>query len=185
MAGSLFDQLKKSGLVNDKKAKQIQREKQQQNKQSKANKSKKGQKVVSESAQLAAKAAQEKAEHDRQLNLQRQQEQAEKAKKAELVQIIESNRLKDFNGEIAYNFADGSVVKTLHVNAKTHNQLRFDALRIARYKGGYALISVEAAEKIMQRDESILIGAVTNDDAMSQEDKDYYAKFEIPDDLVW
>ena len=32
MAGSLFDQLKNSGLVNDKKAKQIQREKQQQSK---------------------------------------------------------------------------------------------------------------------------------------------------------
>jgi len=185
MAGSLFDQLKKSGLVNDKKAKQIQREKQQQTKKNKANKSKKGQTVVSESAQLAAKVAQEKAEHDRQLNLQRQQEQAEKAKKAELIQIIESNSLKDFNGEIAYNFADGSVVKTLHVNAKTHKQLSIDALRIARFKGGYALVSVEAAEKIIQRDENILIGAVASDDSMSQEDKDYYAKFEIPDDLVW
>lgn len=185
MAGSLFDQLKKSGLVNDKKAKQVQREKQQQSKQNRANKAKKGQAVVSEAAQLAAKAAQEKTERDRQLNVQRQQEQIEKAKKAELVQIIESNSLKDFNGDMAYNFADGSVVKTLHVNPKTHKQLSIDALRIARFKDGYALISVEAAEKIMQRDESVLIGAVASDDSMSQEDKDYYAKFEIPDDLVW
>ena len=185
MAGSLFDQLKNSGLVNDKKAKQIQREKQQQSKKNKANKTKKGQVVVSESAQLAAKAAQEKAEHDRQLNLQRQQEQAEKAKQAELLQIIESNQLKNYEGDMAYNFVDDSLVKTLNVNTKTHKQLSRDALRIARFKGGYALVSAEVAEKIKQRDESVLIGLTTSDDSMSQEDKDYYAKFEIPDDLVW
>ena len=154
-------------------------------KKNKANKAKKGQVVVSESAQLAAKAAQEKAEHDRQLNLQRQQEQAEKAKQAELLQIIESNQLKNYEGDMAYNFVDDSLVKTLNVNTKTHKQLSRDALRIARFNGGYALVSAEVAEKIKQRDESVLIGSTASDDSMSQEDKDYYAKFEIPDDLVW
>ncbi|MDX1352478.1 MAG: DUF2058 domain-containing protein [Thiomicrorhabdus sp.] len=185
MAGSLFDQLKKSGLVNDKKAKQIQREKQQQSKKSRANKSKKGQTVASEAAQLAAKAAQEKAEHDKQLNIQRQQQQAQKAKQAELLQIIEANQLKDYQGDIAYNFADGVQVKTLNVSAKVQKQLSSEALCIARFKGGYALISAEAAEKVKQRDETVLIIAKSHDESMSEEDKAYYARFEVPDDLIW
>lgn len=185
MAGSLFDQLKNSGLVNDKKAKQVQREKQQQSKKNKANKAKKGEKVLSESAKLAAQAAQEKAERDRQLNAQRQQEQAQKSKQAELLQIIESNRISGYEGDIAYNFVDGSSVKTLNVNVKVQKQLISEALRIARFKEGYVLVSAEAAEKICLRDDSILISLENQDDSMSQEDKDYYAKFEIPDDLVW
>lgn len=182
MAGSLFDQLKSSGLVDDKKAKKIQREKQQQRKQ---NKPKKGQTVQSEAAKLAQQAAQEKAKRDQELNQKRQQEQAEKAKQAELRQIIESNQVKDFAGDISYNFADDNAVKTLHVNSKTQRNLMNESLRIARFNNGYVLLPVEAADKVELRDKSILIALAEEDSTMSEEDKAYYAKFEIPDDLVW
>ena len=185
MAGSLFDQLKKSGLVDDKKARKAKQEQHQQNKKSRANKAKKGQVVVSEAAQLAAKAAEEKVERDRQLNKQRQQEQAKKAVQAEVRQIIESNQLKDFEGEVVYNFADGKNVKSLNVNSKTHRGLSSEKIRIARFNGGYALVDSEAAEKIEQRDKNILISIAGADDSISQEDQDYYAQFEIPDDLIW
>ncbi len=185
MAGSLFDQLKKSGLVDDKKAKQVQRQKQQQSKKNRANKAKKGQALESDAAKLAAKAAAEKAERDRQLNQQRQQQQNLKAQQAELKQIIASNQLKGFEGDISYNFADNNKVKTLNVNAKTHKQLVAETLRIARFNGGYALIPAQAVEKITQRDASLLIPLSTADDGLSDEERDYYAKFEIPDDLVW
>ena len=185
MAGSLFDQLKKSGLVDDKKAKQVQRQKQQQSKKNKANKVKKGESVESTATQLAAKAAAEKAERDRQLNLERQHAQAKKAQQAELRQIIQTNQLKGFEGDKPFNFADENQVKTINVNNKVHKQLVAGTVRLARFKGGYALIPEAAVEKVTQRDASVLIPLEVVDDSMSDEDKDYYAKFEIPDDLVW
>ncbi|MBO1924381.1 DUF2058 domain-containing protein [Thiomicrorhabdus sp. 6S3-12] len=187
MAGSLFDQLKKSGLVDDKRAKKVQREKQQQNKQKKANKSKKGQNgdPQNEAALLAAKAAEEKAQRDRELNQKRQQEQAEKAKQAELRQIIQSNQLKGYEGDIVYNFSDGTAVKTLNVNEKTQKGLASEKILIVRFGKGYALIKAELQEKIEQRDASVIVKNESLETKLSKEDEDYYAKFEIPDDLVW
>lgn len=182
MAGSLFDQLKKSGLVNEHKAKQIKKEKYQQ---SKKQKGQKAEPVENEAAKLAAEAARLKAEKDRQLNLERQQQQAEKAKQAELKQILQSNQLKGFEGELTFNFADGKQVKTLQVNAKTQKGLINGRIRIARLGEGYVLIPDSVVEKVEQRDASVLIAFSNADDSISEEDRDYYAKFEIPDDLVW
>jgi len=183
MAGSLFDQLKKSGLVNEQQAKKAKREKYQQTKKNKGKKG--GQSSNNEAAELAAKAAKEKAEKDRQLNLERKQQQEKKALQAEVLQIIKTNQLNGVKGDIAYNFADEGQVKTLYVDKKTQKALIADRLRIARFNGGYALIPVEAAEKVEQRDKEVLIALAQEDDSISKEDQEYYAKFEIPDDLVW
>ncbi|MBF6058476.1 DUF2058 domain-containing protein [Thiomicrorhabdus heinhorstiae] len=185
MAGSLFDQLKKSGLVNDKKAKQLQREKQQQAKQKNANKAKKGERQQNDATLLAAKAAEEKAQRDRELNQQRQQQQAEKAKKAELKQIIESNQLKGYEGDITYNFADDSSVKTLNVNAATQKGLSNDQIHIVRFNNGYTLVKAELLDKIEQRDASVIVRNQNLETKLSKEDEEYYSKFAIPDDLVW
>ncbi len=182
MAGSLFDQLKKSGLVDAKKANQIKKQKYQQSKQKKG---KKGVTTVSEAAQLAEKAALQKQERDRQLNLERQQAQEKKANAAAVKQILEANRLKGYEGEVAYNFVDDSVVKTLNISSKIYKQLVSETLRVARFKGGYVLLPLEAVEKIQQRDESVLIPLSGESTNVSDEDKDYYAQFEVPDDLVW
>jgi len=175
---SLLEQMKKAGLVNEHKAKQAKKEKYQQTKQQKPS-------AGNEAAELAAQAAALKVEKDRQLNLERQQQLAEKAKQAELKQILTSNRLNGFGGEIAYSFADNNKVKTLKVNAKTHHGLVNGLIRIARFNEDYILISDVAAEKVAQRDENVLVPVVANDDGLSDEERDYYAKFAIPDDLVW
>lgn len=184
MAGSLFDQLKKAGLVDDKKAQKAKREKYQQTKQSKG---KKGQtSTLNEAAQLALKASQEKAERDLQLNLERKQQQEQRAALAELRQIIDSNRISGFEGEFAYNFADGKAVKTIHVNKKSQRSLMAGAVRLARSGESYVLIPSEAAERIEQRDATVLIPLTSDvDESLSQEDRAYYAQFEIPDDLIW
>lgn len=182
MAGSLFDQLKKSGLVNEHKAKQIKKEKYQQ---SKKQKGQQADPLENEAAKLAAEAARLKAEKDRQLNLERQQQQAEKAKQAELKQILQSNQLKGFEGELTFNFADDKQVKTLRVNAKTQKGLINGRIRIARLAEAYVLIPDTAVEKVEQRDASVLIAFSNEDESIPEEDRDYYAKFEIPDDLVW
>ena len=141
--------------------------------------------IFGSNSQLAAKVAAEKVERDRQLNLARQQVQAKKAQQAELLQIIQTNQLKGFDGDKPFNFADGTEVKTVNVNNQIHKQLVAGTLRLARFKGGYALITDTVVEKVMQRDASVLIPLEVVDDSMSDEDKEYYAKFEIPDDLVW
>lgn len=182
MAGSLFDQLKKAGLVDAQKAKKAKKAKHQQAKQ---NKGKKKPAQVSEAALLVEQAAKKQADKDRQLNLERQQRLQEKAKQAEVLQLLDANQLKGFEGEIVYHFADANQVKTFNVNAKTQKALVAERLRIARFNGGYVLITAEVAEKVAQRDETVLLGLSDNDDNLSQEDKDYYAQFEIPDDLIW
>ena len=187
MAESLFDQLKKAGLVNEQKAKQAQKAKGkaqfQQTKQSKAQKHQEA--LPSASDDSVARAAEEKAERARQLNLERQQQLAKKAAQAEVRQIIESNRLSRFEGPIAYHFADNGTVKTLEVNRETHHRLVTAGIRIARFGGGYALIPAAAAAKIEPRDAEVLIPQPEAHSSLPPEEQDFYARFEIPDDLIW
>ncbi|MGC9386253.1 MAG: DUF2058 domain-containing protein [Hydrogenovibrio sp.] len=185
MAGSLFDQLKKSGLVNEHQAKKIKKEKYQQSKQHKSKKGAQAGQGDSDAAKLAAEAMRLKAEKDRQLNLERQQQQAETAKLAELKQLLQSNQLTDVAGDLTFHFADEKQVKTLQVNAQTRQGLVSGRIRIARQGGDYVLVPASVVEKIEQRDPTVLISLSDKDDALSEEDRDYYAKFAIPDDLIW
>jgi hypothetical protein len=183
--------MKKAGLVNEHKAKQAKKEKYQQTKKQQQQGGKNP--VVDHTAaqlasQLAAEAAAQKAEKDRQLNAERQQQQAQKAKQAELKQILAVHGLKNTAGDRVFNFADGAQVKSLAVNAKIHAGLVAATLRIVRWEGGHVLVSADLVDKINQRDDQALIPLAsdsTADDGLSAEDRDYYAKFAIPDDLSW
>lgn len=176
MGNSLRDQLKKSGLVTDKQARQA-RHKQQ--------KGGKGQPPpANENRQLAQQAQAEKLERDRQLNLQRQQEAERKAIAAQVNQMIESNRIENRDGEIVYNFTDGSHIKRIHVNAAVHKQLCDGDLALAKLGGRYELIPSDVAAKISERDPRRVI-IVTNDGAAVDEEDDPYAAYKVPDDLMW
>ncbi|MBN2647959.1 MAG: DUF2058 domain-containing protein [Thiotrichales bacterium] len=181
MAGSLFDQLKKSGLVSEHKAKQIKKEKYQQSKQHKGQ----AQDVPNEAAQLAAEALRLKAEKDHQLNQVREQQRAEHDKQAQLKQLLQSQALSGISGEIAYHFADEGKVKTLYVNRQTQKGLSAGQIRIARFEETYVLLSEATADKVAQRNAKVLLPFETEAQSVSDADSDYYAKFAIPDDLVW
>lgn len=187
MAGSLFDQLKNVGLIDEQKAKKAKKVKSQQSHLNKSQKSggNKIDVVLSEAVRHAAEAAQLKVERDRRLNLERQQQLARKAAQAEIRQVIEANRLSDTVGNTVYRFVDDSVVKTLNVNADVHRRLVTGRVRIARFEGGYALIPNTAAEKVDQRDPSVLIPLASGDESIPEADRDHYAQFEVPDDLIW
>lgn len=179
MAGSLFDQLKQAGLVDDSKARQVKREKHLQRKQGKA------QSAGNSAGEAAARAAEEKAERDRRLNRERQAEQAARAEQAAVRQMIESSRLGDWEGELAHHFTDGSKVKTLYVNADTRARLAAGSVRIARLDEGYAPVPSAAAEKIGRRDPDAVLPLPQEHAPPSDEDQEYYAKFQVPDDLDW
>ena len=182
MANSLQDQLLKAGLVDSKKAKQVQRDKKKQTKRQ----HKSREKIVDESKVLAQKALQEKADKARELNRQRVAEAEQKAIAAQIKQLIETNR-QPKNGEIGYSFTHNNKVKKLYVDAKQQKQLERGILAIVALNDGFELVPAPVAEKIAQRDE-IAVALRNNPNAEQAEpdaDDEYYAQFEIPDDLMW
>ncbi len=180
MGSSLFDQLKKTGLVDDKKAHQAKKEKQKQAKQQKGKKAK----PLAESKLRAQQALAEKVARDRELNQRRKQAAEQIAIAAQIKQLIQMNRIEDYEGEIGYNFTDGNKVQRIHVTEKLQSQLVRGRLAIVKLGDGYELVPARVAEKIELRDSSCVILCNEVQSHESDED-DPYADFQVPDDLMW
>ncbi|MBL1141575.1 MAG: DUF2058 domain-containing protein [Proteobacteria bacterium] len=180
MGNSLIDQMKKAGLVDKTKAHKARQE-QYKNKKKK---SKKGSTDPLDEAKLLAQKAQlEKVERDRQINLKKKEETERKAIAAQIIQLIETNRVDDCDGEVIFNFTDDNVVKRMFVSELIHKHLSSGKLSIVRFGEGYELVPKAVAEKIEQRDAQCVIN---NEDVVeSVNDEDPYADYKIPDDLIW
>ena len=176
---SLQDQLLRTGLIDEKKASKIKKTKHKQTKQKQKNKIE----TVDE-AKLAAQQAQaRKVERDRQLNQQHKAEAERKAIAAQIRQLIEMNRQQMNQGDIAYSFTDGTLVKRIHVTESQHKQLSNGRLCIIKLDEQYELIPSLVAEKMLQRDEATQI--LSNQPTEAPEEDDPYADFQVPDDLMW
>ncbi len=175
---SLKDQLLNAGLVNKK---QVQQAKKQKHKQKQTGQSTADQ----EARQRAEQAKADKIAKDRELNLQRKLAAEQKAIAAQIKQLIESNQVHCSDGEVAYNFTDGSKIKRLHLTELLITQLSRGLLAIVRLDQGYALVPAKVAERIAQRDASIVL--VHHDPSVEAEtdEDDPYADYQIPDDLMW
>jgi len=181
MANSLFDQLKKSGLVDEKKAKKVKHSQYKNQKK----KIKKGTTApLDDSKLLVQKAQAEKVERDRQLNLHKKESAERKAIAAQIKQLVECNRITDRDGDIVYNFSDVNVVKRLYVSEQVHKHLSSGRLAIVKLGDAYELVPVPVAEKIKQRDAQCVILCDRSPDAQLDDD-DAYADYKIPDDLMW
>ena len=181
MGNSLFEQLKKTGLVDDKKAKKAKHS-QYKNKKQKTKKGAAAQ--IDEATLLAQKATAEKTERDRQLNQAKKAEAEHKAISAQIKQLIETHRIDDGGGDVIYNFTDANVIKRLHVSAQSHKHLISTHLAIAKLGDRYELVPLPVAEKIKQRDEQCIILCEPSTEVEPSEN-DPYADYEIPDDLMW
>ena len=181
MANSLFDQLKKSGLVDDKKAKKARHAQYKNKKQ----KTKKGAAVqVDEATLLAQKSQAKKVGRDRQLNQEKKDRAEHKAIAAQIKQLIETNRVKDSDGDVVYNFTDAKVVKRIYISEQAHKHLISGRLAIAKLGEIYELVPMPVADKIKQRDEHCIILCEQSNETDLAED-DPYADYSIPDDLMW
>ena len=179
MGGSLFDQLKKTGLVDKNKAQQASKKKHLQSKQQKGKKAGK----TDESKLRAQQVQVEQAARDRELNLKQKQAAEQKAIAAQIRQLIEMNRIDD-DGDIGFNFVDDSNVQQIYVSEKVQDELVRGQLAIIKLQNRYELVPVKVAEKIALRDSScvILCNAVS---AIDSDDDDLYADYKVPDDLMW
>ena len=176
---SLQDQLLKAGIVNEKKVKQV---KQEQRKKAKSQK--KGQLQVDETREQAQRARAEKAEKDRALNRAQQEQAEKKAIQAQIIQLIRMNRVEHSQGDIPYQFTDGTRIKKIYLSNSLQEDLVRGRLAIARLEDGYQLIPAQAARKIMQRDAATIVLLNSETQAELDED-DPYADYQIPDDLMW
>ncbi|MFT5425670.1 MAG: hypothetical protein ACI9ZT_000602 [Gammaproteobacteria bacterium] len=181
MGNSLFDQMKKTGLVDKTKAQKVKRDQYKNKKQ----KTKKGAAERIDDVKLTAeKTHVEKVERDRQINKQKEQEAERKAIAAQIIQLIETNRVEDRDGEIVYNFTDANVVKRIFVSEHIQKHLMSGHLAIVKLGDGYELVPKAVAEKIKQRDADCIINN-DNERELDQNDDDPYADYKIPDDLIW
>lgn len=177
MSNALKDQLLKAGLADAKKLKAIKKEKHKQKVQAGKN-----QAVVNEASVLAEQSRLQQVERDRQLNQEKQAALQQKAIVAQVKQLIENNTIKA-QGDVAYNFTDGKLVKRLYVSSKQHDELSRGLLAIARLAENYHLVPTAVAEKIQQRLADSIV--VLNVKQQQVDEDDPYADYVIPDDLMW
>jgi len=176
MGNSLLDQLKKSGLVDDKKANKAQKAKHKQAKIQRQNKT-----IDEEKLRLQQQQA-EKIARDRELNLQRKKEADKKAIQAQIRQLIELNQIRDYDGELSYNFTDNNIIKSIYLSEAIHKQLSRGKLAIVRLSNDYKLVPTAVAEKIGLRDKTPIIQCET---PQQDDTDDEYADYKVPDDLMW
>ncbi len=178
---SLQEQLLKSGLVSNAKAKSIKSDKRKQEQQQRNNKLV----VVDEAKELAKQAHLEQVERDRELNLAKKQIEEQKQLVAQVKQLIELNKqARDPNG-IAYNFTDDNKVKTLYMTEAMRDFIIKGRLAVVKFGEGYEVVATEVAKKIADRDPaSVIVNYEQSTETVVAED-DPYANYQIPDDLIW
>jgi len=179
MANSLQEQLLKAGLVDQKKVKKVKAQKHKEVRQQKGGKAPPPDKTPGAIQQAQA----EKAARDRELNQRRQEEAKRREIAAQIRQIVQQNRVDTKGGEEAYNFVDGGKLKKLFVTPELRQGLAKGRYLIVRCDGRYELLAAEAAAKVRERDPNAVIENKESD--AQGADDEYYAKFEVPDDLTW
>jgi uncharacterized protein YaiL (DUF2058 family) len=176
---SLQEQFLKAGLVNKNKAKQAQQEKSKQQKVERRT----GEQSVDEAKAAALEVQRKNAEKAREANAQRDAAAAEKAILAQIAQMIQQNKQGKGNGDIAYNFTHGSKIERIFVSAAVQGHLVAGRLVIVCQGANVELVPRVIAEKIAERDASIVVQVKKASTTVEEDDP--YAAFQIPDDLMW
>ncbi|MCV6622144.1 MAG: DUF2058 domain-containing protein [Cellvibrionaceae bacterium] len=179
MAKSLQEQLMGAGLVDQKKAKAISKEKRK-----KAKQTPKGHQQEDEIKAAAKQKLVEKAERDRAMNQERQKEIEAKEIQAQIKDLITKNAIARKNGEIAYSFTHDKKIKKLYVDETLQAQLARGQIAIVAEGESYELVPKAVADKVAQRDAARVVVQNERSKEVADED-DPYADFQIPDDLMW
>ena len=182
MKGSLQDQLLKSGIADKGAAKQARAEKRKRQKQNK-----KAAPIATEAQLAAEQLAKDKKQKDKQLNQRQHNEREQKALIAQIKQLIDVNRQSYDKGDTVLNFTDNNLVKRMYVTENVHKQVVDARLAVVKHADDYALVPVPIADKIAQRDRSFVVYRADDrvENEAKSEDDDWYADYEIPDDLMW
>lgn len=142
---------------------------------------------IQSAATLAAQQAQAaKVARDQELNRKREEKAKRRARLAEIEQIIEQNRVPRLETEDYYSFVDGKKIRRMSVDAQRREQLTSGVLAVVRYKGHYAVVPKETADRVRERDENMVVPFVKpKDNTVEAAAEDPYKDFVVPDDLTW
>jgi uncharacterized protein YaiL (DUF2058 family) len=182
MSLSLREQLLAAGLVTQKQVQQA--DKDQSNQQHRYKKTV-GKSAPPPKPTAAQRAQEEKAARDRELNRKKEEKAARRARAVAINQLVEQNRIprvEDENPEF-YNFVDGGKIYQIAVKGDTRERVVDGSLVVARYRGFFALVPKEAAEKIRAIDSNAVL--VHKVESATTDENDPYKDFVVPDDLKW
>src|SRR5487761_307353 len=176
MSMSLRDQLLQAGLVNEKQAKENERQLQKQ--QRERQQLPKEKRAALSDAELASQRAQlAKTTRDQELNRQQKEQADKRARHAQIEQLIQQNCLPRPQTDERYNFVDGNKIRSIPADHFVRERLGRGEIAIVRRNGGYELVPAETAARIRERAESAVIGCGVADDAAAADG--------VPDDLTW
>jgi len=177
---SLQYQLLKAGLVSKGKASMAKKEKQKKAYQQRNAKGS----MPSKANQQGQKAQAERSAKDRELNRKLTEAVSQRESAAQVKQLVEKNRHPRSNNEddIAFYFENKGKAKKLYVSAQTHKMITGGKLSIVNFNGVFELVPSAVAEKIRQRNPSLVIELP--EEHGQDEDADY-AEYQVPDDLMW
>lgn len=176
---SFQEQFLKAGLVNKNKVKVANQDKSRQQKIERRS----GTQSVDEVRLAALETQRRNAERARELNAQRDAAATQKAIAAQIVQMVQKNRQSKGAGDIAYNFTHGNKIERLYVSAAVQAHLMAGRLVIVCLGGTAELVPRVIADKIAERDASLVVRV--NKTSSEVDADDPYAAFKIPDDLMW
>lgn len=182
MGNSLQEQLLKAGLIDQKRIDQAE-----QDKRKKARQPQPGKKAAKKArpAKPAPTPEQlEKAEKDRELERQRREVQRQREVAAEVRQLVRGHKVARTPGDddIPFNFDNKGKIKRLYLAPALHRKVSAGELVIVNDNGVFELVDPAIAEKIRQRNPSLVIDLP---EEKPPEADDPYAEFKVPDDLMW
>jgi len=179
---NLRDQLLKAGLVNKNQVKQVNQDKTKQKKEERRT----GVQSVDEARLAAQELQRQNAERAREMNAQRDAAAAQKALQAQITQLVNLNRQSKSKGkgeDIAYNFTFQNKIERIYVSPEVQAHLVAGRLAIVMQGETAELVPRAVADKIAERDASIVVRV--NKASTEVEADDPYADFKIPDDFTW
>lgn len=182
MALSLQEQLLKAGVADKSKAKQARADKRKKKKQK--------QPQSNEALLAAQQAAEAKKAKDKALNAAQNALKEERSIAAQVKQLISLNKQSRKGGEVVLNFTHDSKIKRMYVTEALHKGVLAAKLAVVLLDEEYELVPIQVADKIQQRSPDTVVyvaevGSQQADQAAGSEEDDWYADFEIPDDLTW
>ncbi len=174
---ALQAQLLKAGLVDNKKAKKLSKQAVHEKRTG-----------DSSDAEIKAKieqAKQEKLARDQAIEREKKAALQEKELKAAIMQMINQHKIRDTDGEIAYQFIDNSKIKKVYLNQQIYNALVAGSLVIARENESYAFLPKALADRINAKMQGFIIVNNSEKNEETTDEEDPYADYVIPDDLMW
>jgi hypothetical protein len=182
MSNSLQDELLKAGLIDQSKIDQARKAKKAQQKRKPA--VKKAQRAKPEVDPEVRRQQEEKAARDRELNQQREEVRRQREVNAQVRQLVSRNRhpRRESEDDIPFHFDNKGKIKRLFVSREVHQMITERKLVIVNDNGQFELVPPSIAEKIRQRNPSLVIDLP--EERKPSED-DPYADYQVPDDLMW